>query len=308
MGKFTVYDSQNIARMHIQNVPYDYDYYLSNITSLLLNPDKWQNNSVLLSNIINPTTGNGTLSGNGSDYQFDGIKKFIVYKTIGNSNDKMYKVYETANGSEKWCEDYIVGDMCEYKYYIYPILYNDNDNYETVNQPFETNKILIDTGSLTVAGLIQDGDIFKVDTNCVWKFSANISDGGTTLNTNKNFIDTSNSYQQESAATRAYKTKSVTALIGNIDCSSRKFVDTFEMLEAWDEFCASSSLKVLIDLRGRIMLGDIDNNPSISYETNSHLKEASVNFTFRELDNINNVTILSPKTENPIMEAKYEHS
>lgn len=306
MGKFIVNGGQSIARMHIQNIS-STDEYAANIVSLGTSPDKWQDSSILLANITNPSTCEGTLSGNGSDYQFDGIKKFVIYKTIGKANDKLYKVYETSIGTEKWCEDYIVGDMCEYKYYVYPILEGEK-GFETINQPFETEPIRLDSGKLTVINLIQDGDIYRVDTDNIWKFGANVSDGGSTLNTNKNFVNTLNSYQQEGGATMAYKTKSVTALIGDMDCSTREFVDTYEMLEAWDKFCASSSLKVLIDLRGRIFLGDIDNNPSTSYDTTSYQREATVNFSFRELDSIDNVTILNSKTSNIAMEAKYEHS
>lgn len=309
MGKFIVNGGQSIARMHIQNISStdEYDKYADNIALLGTSPDKWQDSSILLANITNPTTKEGTLSGNGSDYQFNGIKKFVIYKTIGKANDKLYKVYETSSGTEKWCEDYIVGDMCEYKYYVYPILKGE-EGFETINQPFETEPIRLDSGKLTVINLIQDGNIYRVDTDNIWKFGANVSDGGSTLNTNKNFVDTLNSYQQEGGATRAYKTKSVTALIGDMDCSTREFVDTYEMLEAWDKFCASSSLKVLIDLRGRIFLGDIDNNPSTSYDTTSYQREATVNFSFRELDSIDNVIILNSKTSNIAMEAKYEHS
>ena len=48
---------------------------------------------------------------------------------------------------------------------------------------------------------------------------------------------------------------------------------------------------MLVDLRGRIMIGDIDNNPNIEYDSHAD-KKANVSFSFKEMDDINYVTIL----------------
>lgn len=293
MGKFIINGNLNVARISVDNggLPDEGNIteYLNDVASM--NDNMWDENSVILANM------NYSLSGNGQDYQFQNIKRFKLYKTIGNSNPKLYEVYETKSPNECIIEDFLVGDRCDYTYYLYPICSEgslNGYNLETIPQPIPSEPVNINEGFVSVMGLIQDendGDKYTIDTDNIWLFGFNITDDGYTLNTYKNFADTHNRYQQMTGSHRAYKTKPITALLGNFDCSSKKFIDTFEKLEAWDDFCRNCTLKVLVDLRGRIYIGDIDNNPNTSYE-NDYSKEASVSFTFRELTDINNIKVL----------------
>lgn len=289
MGKIRINGEVDIARISIDNIPVT-DELKNHILELGTGDDKWRDSSVMLANM------NSSLAGNGADYQFANIQKFKIYKTIGNQNPTLYKVYETADINERVIEDYVVGDLCDYRYYIYPVCGKTigETPVQIVSQPFTSDIVQLKDGILSVMGLIKDDtadNTYHIDKNNVWLFGLNINDSGTTLNTNKSFTDTQNRYQQETGTFRSYKTKSVTALLGTFDCTTREYTDKFEKLEAWDEFCRSSSLKVLVDLRGRVMIGDIDNNPNIEYDSCCD-KEATVSFSFKEMDDINHVTIL----------------
>ena len=290
MGKFIINGNLNIARISVDNggLPDEGNIteYLNDITSM--NDNMWDEDSVILANM------NNSLSGNGQDYQFQNIKRFKVYKTIGNSNPKLYEVYETKSPTERIVEDFLVGDKCDYKYYLHPICAENDSGGETISQPISSETTSLNLGIVSVMGLIKvegSEDEYVIDTENIWKFGFNITDDGYTLNTNKTFSDTHNRYQQMTGSYRAYKTKPITALLGDFDCATKEFIDTFEKLEAWDEFCRDCNLKVMIDLRGRIYIGDIDNNPNVNYE-NDGTREASVSFSFRELTDIDNVKIL----------------
>lgn len=288
MGSLKINGGINIARVHVENASYG-DTYSDDIRALKFNDDTWRNGSVILANM------NQSLAGNGLDYQFEGIDRFKVYKTIGKNNTKLHKIYETASSDERFVIDRIVGDRRDYQYYIYPICKQtvDGVEYETVAQPFSSSPIQIDTGRLFVIGLIAQGDkVYKVDKNNIWRFSLNIKDNGTTLNTNKLFTDTQNQYKQMTGSFRGYNTKtSISALIGEINCTDIEYVEDVEKIEAWEKFCKSSTLKLLIDTKGRFFVGEIDNNPSIEYGT-SIVKESTITFSFIELDDFNNITIL----------------
>lgn len=288
MGSLKINGGVNIARIHIENATYS-DTYSSDIQALKLNDDTWRDSSVVLANM------NQSLAGNGLDYQFEGIDRFKVYKTIGKNSTKLYKIYETSSSDERFVIDRIVGDRRDYQYYIYPICKQEVDGveYETVAQPFSTSPIQVNTGRLFVIGLISQGDkVYTIDKSNIWRFSLNIKDNGTILNTNKLFSDTQNQYKQMTGSFRGHNTKtSISALLGEIDCTDTEYVEDIEKIEAWEKFCKSSTLKLLIDTKGRIFVGEIDNNPSIEYGT-SLTKESTVTFSFIELDDFNNIDVL----------------
>lgn len=306
MGYIKINGDIDVARINLRNttIPEDNEdgsnSYLTYIQNLGLNDDVWNaNDNVVLANM------NNSIAGNGADYGFKDIIYFKVYKTIGKNNTKLYHIYNTKNLAETKIKDYIVGDDCSYRYYIYPVCSKvlNGVTVETISQPFSSNEMVINDRVLSIVGLEplseeeakqysdNSDNVYRVGKNNIWLLSLNLKDSGTVLNTNKVFSDTLNRYRQETGTSRSYKTKNVTSLLGKIDCASMKYVDTFEKLEAWDEFCRNSSLKALVDIRGRIMIGDIDNNPTIEYGTTFN-KEANVSFAFTELTDIDNIIII----------------
>ena len=293
MGNFKINGGVNIARVHVENATYN-DTYSSDMQSLKLNDDTWRNTSVVLANM------NQSLAGNGLDYQFEGIDRFKVYKTIGKDKSKLYKVYETASSDERTITDCIIGDSRDYKYYIYPIC--KEGEFETVSQPFASDPIQIDTGRLFVIGLEwQHENVYKVDKNNIWRFTLNIKDNGTTLNTNKLFSDTQNQYKQMTGSFRGYNTKTtISALLGEIDCTDTQYVEDIEKIEAWEKFCKSNKLKLLIDTKGRIFVGEIDNNPSIEYGKSLSM-ESTVTFSFVELNSFESITVLGELYEDTVV-------
>lgn len=285
MGKVTFYGNTNIGRIHLENTSFNEDYF-SRIDSLGLEDDVWNNNSVVLANL------NGNFSGNGADYQWDNIIKFKVYKTVGAGNDKLYKVYETSSIGEKIVEDFVIGDNCEYKYYVYPVCESTKDGIliETLGSVVESNTIKFNENTLSVYELIQDKDdesIYRVNKDNIWLFHCNLDDPGFTINTNKSFKNTGSQYQQEIASYRKHRTKSVSALVGDISCATHDYTETYEMLTAWNKFCSSPSLKLLTDTHGQVLIGDIDNNSQLKYDTSF----STVSFSFIELSDVDNIAI-----------------
>ena len=64
---------------------------------------------------------------------------------------------------------------------------------------------------------------------------------------------------------------SITGLLGKIDCSGdSQYIDTYDDIINWENFVSSNSLKMLIDLRGLITIGDTDANPTFQYDTNDN--------------------------------------
>ena len=252
----------------------------------------WKPSTKLLANF------NNTLSGSNYDGDFGNVNRFQIYKTIGGEKT-LHKVCETKTAAQRIIEDFTIGDLCDYQYYVYPICkntisINDNDiEVETIS-PIILEPVRIHNGIVSVIGLIQDKDdknTYYIDENNVWQLALNVSNDGYTLNTDKTFYKTQNAYGKMSGGNLKQRSIPISGLLGKIDCSSSEYVDTFDHIIDWENFAASNSMKMLIDLRGIITLGDINVDPSFAYE-NTPNHEVSVTFTFIQLNSINNVDVL----------------
>ena len=74
----------------------------------------WNSNTKLLANF------NDTLSGSNFDGSYENIDHFQVYKALG-EQDTLHKVCQTENPTQRVIEDFAVGDLCDYQYYIFGI-------------------------------------------------------------------------------------------------------------------------------------------------------------------------------------------
>jgi hypothetical protein len=243
---------------------------------------------------------------NGADGATIGNSKLIgykVYKSIGNSV-KLHKIAETAS-DETIIEDFIVGDNCSYKYYIYPLFQDQfNENLYYPNKPIETSEITLNHSVNKVVSLKKIGDeTYCVNLDGVWRLMLNLEDNGYTIKNSKTFADSLNAYTQEYVGNMKYITKSVSGLIGMIDCySGGDIVDTYDMLISWNDFVTSADLKCYVDSRGLILPGNFEAEPNVEYV--KHPKSyAVVKFNWRQKSDLDIIKIYATIIPyNPIYE------
>lgn len=243
-------------------------------------------------NILSDFDSTVDLASLGMDFQK--ISKVRVFKQIG-SSEKLYEVANTDNSDNtRILEDFAVGDNCEYRYYIYPIIETNVDGriLQSVSNAMVTNSVIMNGNADNVLGLRKIGDnIYEVDPDEVWVMRLNLEDNGYTLNTDKNFYDTLNKYNQEIVGNRKYITKQLTGMIGYIDCKSRGgFSDNYDLLTSWNDFASGASLKCLVDVRGLILPGNFEANPSIEY-LQAPTSPAVANFTWRQKSDLDIIKI-----------------
>ena len=252
----------------------------------------WNSNTKLLANF------NDTLSGSNFDGSYENIDHFQVYKTLG-EQDTLHKVCQTENPTQRLIEDFAVGDLCDYQYYIFGICNNTMDvngvqvNIKTIS-PLVSDKIQLHRGTVSVIGLVptEEDNIYTIDEDNIWQLDINLTNDGYTLNTDKTFYQTQNAYGKATGGNRKQRTMSITGLLGKIDCSGdSQYIDTYDDIINWENFVSSNSLKMLIDLRGLITIGDTDANPTFQYDTNDN-HDVSVTFTFNQLNDIDTVDVL----------------
>lgn len=252
----------------------------------------WREKTKLLANF------NGHLAGSNFDGGFSDVKNFKLYKTIGKSQ-KLHKVYETENSYQRIIEDFTIGDLCDYQYYLYPVCKNQtqvngNDIEVETIYPIEMKPFQIHNGTIVVAGLVKDEsseNSYRIDENNVWHLQLNVKNEGYTLNTDKTFYQTQNVYGKSTGGNRKQRTIPISGLLGKINCETQQYEDCYDYIVEWENFASSNCLKMLIDLRGIITIGDIEINPSFVYDTTPN-KSVSVSFDFIQLNSLDNIDVL----------------
>lgn len=228
---------------------------------------------------------------------------FDVYKCIEGSN-KLHKVYSTQDGNDTVIEDFIVGSNCKYSYYIYPVYKSAKDiklsgnqrqmiNYLCYGEPCVSPPIVYDSNAVMMLGLIQDenaSNVYSIDYNKAWKLELNLENSGTTLNMDKTFSDSQNQFPQMTVGNRLYNTTAIKGLIGRIDCTTGEYVEDFDFLTEWEKFVSDNTLKLLKDIRGRLIPCGVE---ASAFEYMSvPTTPTTVSFNVRQLDSLENITIL----------------
>jgi len=255
---------------------------------------EWNSTTKVLANM------NDSLAGGNSNSAATGLHHYAIYKTIG-ERDKLYKIFETPDINQKIIEDFMVGDMCDYKYYVYPVCKDSNDHI-TMASPLISKTVNLRTNEVTIVGLVatDTDDVYKVDPDNVWSFIMDIQDSGQEQKISKTFYQTQNAYSKVSGANIATVTKNIQGLLGKVECGgSAEYLETYDYVNDWLKFARSNCLKVLIDSRGFIIPCDISSS-SITYD-DTYERAVTVSFGIEQISDLDNISILANAiTINPV--------
>ena len=292
-SKVILYDNVYFTDMTLVNNSDNY-----NIDEFVNAEWQWNNDTQLLASFSGSfNAAEGSTIGNSK------LLGYKVYKSIGNSV-KLHKIAETTS-DETIIEDFIVGDNCEYKYYIYPLFQDQlNEKLYYPNEAVVTNEVMLHYTTNKVVSLKKIGDeVYCVDLDGVWRLMLDLEDNGYTIKNQKTFADSLNAYTQEYVGNMKYITKSVSGFIGMIDCFNKgEIVDTYDMLISWNDFVTSADLKCYVDSRGLILPGNFEAEPSIEYV--KHPKSYAVaKFNWRQKSDLDIIKIYATVIPyNPIHE------
>lgn len=246
---------------------------------------EWDSDTVLCIN-FNSILNSGNIGGYFSD-----IDHFKIYKKLSRQPE-LLEVYTTPQDQVGAIEDLVVGSRCPYTYYIRPIRVKEGEFSDKVGTTIKTRPYEIKDNIVRVMGLIPDEkreNAYYIDDKNTWHISLNAIDAGFTNTLAKTFNDTLNRYQKEVVTNGAYRTFDIEGLLGQFDCATNKYIDTYDDIVEWEQFMGSGELKLAVDIRGIITVGDIDTN-SFQYNQNTD-NTVSVKFSFRQLDDISNITV-----------------
>lgn len=181
--------------------------------------------------------------------------------------------------------DYLVANRNEYKYLVIPVTENEfgvslesntiktNWTYWTLTQLFEATENVY---------LAQD----------VWVLELDVSSEAREYNLDKTVFNGYTKYPKVSVGKRNYITGGMTCKIGHIECPTKVYTDTVDMIKAWREFVGSETPALLRDRKGNMWFVHLNAGSETTID-NLNQQPTEISFSFVEIDDPDNILVYS---------------
>lgn len=124
-----------------------------------------------------------------------------------------------------------------------------------------------------------------------WEFCGSIDDSTITQNLDRIVQAGHNRYTTMSSGESNYLSGTLTADIGYLECSDRKFKDTIDMVKAWRDFISRDTIYLLKTQKGDVLIVNITDNPTTTYAENMSEIPTTISFDWTECESIDNVVL-----------------
>lgn len=252
------------------------------IDSTLANTYKpeWDNNTLLLANFDNSINGGNVKS----------LKDDVLYWQIYRKRpeDTVLTFICRVPVSQYQLLDFNVLNNTEYQYTIFA------ETETTISAPFEqVGYTRTNWWNWSLLGLQESTDkgLYYVDSSNIWLFDTELTSSGLDQNVAQYIMDNFTRYPSVSSGKRNYMSGSVTAFLSNVDISTGKYQDTVEQYNAFVEFIANPTPKLLKDRKGNGWIVST-NGVNGQYIDESPQQITKVSFSFTQLDDVNNVNVI----------------
>lgn len=146
----------------------------------------------------------------------------------------------------------------------------------------------------TVTSLIpydEKYDTYMYSIGDCWKFVGEIDDVTITQNINRVAHVGTGNYSSVSMDDVNYASGSLSAMIGAVDCTDKKYKDTVDMVKAWREFITKNSVFMLKSQKGDVWIVNITESPSTTYSEMERDIPTTFQFNWAECMDLNKVLI-----------------
>ena len=124
-----------------------------------------------------------------------------------------------------------------------------------------------------------------------WKFGGEIDDVTITQNINRVAHVGTGNYSSVSMDDVNYASGSLSAMIGAVDCTDKKYKDTVDMVKAWREFITKNSVFMLKSQKGDVWIVNITESPSTTYSEMERDIPTTFQFNWAECMDLKKVLI-----------------
>lgn len=240
----------------------------------------WDDNTLLLANFDN-TLGGGNISS-----LTDNILYWQIYRK--KPEDTALTFICKVPASQYKLVDFNVLNNTEYQYTIFA------ETETTISAPFEqVGYINTYWWNWSLVGLQESEttDLYYADSENIWLFDTELNSSSLDQNISKYVMDNFTRYPSVSSGLKNYMTGSITAYLSNVDIQVGKYEDTVAQYNAFVEFIAQPTPKLLRDRKGNgWIVSTTDANAQ--YIDESPQQITRVSFGFTQLNDVGNVNII----------------
>ena len=124
-----------------------------------------------------------------------------------------------------------------------------------------------------------------------WKFVGDIQDTTITQNMDKYAHVGYGAYPQITSTKTCYLSGTISAMNGYVDCTTKKYTDTIDLVRAWRQFVSRQAIYMLKTQKGDVLVVGIVDNPTTTYSES--IKEIPTTFSFSwvELCDISDIKV-----------------
>lgn len=124
-----------------------------------------------------------------------------------------------------------------------------------------------------------------------WKFVGDIQDTTITQNMDKYAHVGYGTYPQITSTKTCYLSGTISAMNGYVDCTTKKYTDTIDLIRAWRQFVSRQAIYMLKTQKGDVLVVGVVDNPTTTYSES--IKEIPTTFSFSwvELCDISDIKV-----------------
>lgn len=111
-----------------------------------------------------------------------------------------------------------------------------------------------------------------------WKFVGDIQDTTITQNMDKYAHVGYGTYPQITSTKTCYLSGTISAMNGYVDCTTKKYTDTIDLVRAWRQFVSRQAIYMLKTQKGDVLVVGVVDNPTTTYSES--IKEIPTTFSF----------------------------
>jgi len=213
------------------------------------------------------------------------ITGFTVYRQkIG---ENIYNKIGDFDASVVSIIDHLISNRTEYKWIIFP---------KTANGmciALDTGVIAPDWKSWSVTSMNEVSDNIYISDE-VWTFIGGMGSpvAGSEMQQNLDITHhkTLSKFPKTSIGETNYISSGFSALLGNINSSTKKYEDSAKKLEDWETFASSGKPVLVKDIKGRIFITTLD-SASSNYENATNYRPITINTTYTQIADIHNMSV-----------------
>lgn len=218
--------------------------------------------------------------------------------------DSLYPDYETfVGGNEIVMYDRTASTHASYKYEIVTFANNcaahvpimESSQYDFPTAFIDTNELAYYIYELDIVDSTIENDRPRFDLGECWKIVGDISDTTVTNNLDRQIHVGYGKYTSMTNTDTDYMSGTLSAILGRMDCGTKKFVDTIDLVQAWRKFITQKKPFLLKSQKGDVWIVYVSENPTTTYQENNMYIPTTLSFNWVEAYNIKDVIIFNRK-------------